>query len=97
MLDKKSGTLGIDEGIEFGPNIDFNSIKNLQFGESSETIGTADAFVQKLKFKNVKIDNNYFIFRLSFELNRLFLLEIFISPIPFAFKKVGETGVMKKK
>ncbi|WP_293298890.1 hypothetical protein [Allomuricauda sp.] len=87
MIDKKSGTLTIGQDIQFGPQVAFKILKDLKLGESAEIIGSIDAIEQKLKFNNVKVENNYYIFRLSFELNRLFMLEIFISPGPFMFKK----------
>lgn len=87
MLDKKTGTLSIDEGIKFGPHSDFNIIKDFMLGENPEVVGTSDAQEQKINFRNVAVDGKYFIFRLNFTYNKLFLLEIFISPVPFEFKE----------
>jgi len=87
MLDKNTGTLSIDEGIKFGPHTGFNMIKDFMLGENPEVVGTSDAQEQKINFRNVSVDGRYFIFRLNFTNNKLFLLEIFISPVPFQFNQ----------
>ena len=87
ILDKHTGTLSIAEGVGFGPHTDFNRIKNWQLGENLEVIGTSDAQEQKITFRNVVVDDDYFIFRLSFSYNKLNLCEIFISPVPFEFNQ----------
>ncbi len=88
MLDENTGTLVIGKDIAFGTHVDFNSVQKWTIGkESPEFAGTEGAQQQKIVFRNVVVDGEYFIFRLNFTNNKLFLLEIFISPVPFEFKE----------
>jgi hypothetical protein len=87
MLDENTGTLYIGNEIVFGPHADFDGVKSCQLGESVKVIGTLGALEQKIVFRNVIVNHDYFIFRLSFSNDKLLIIEIFISPIPFEFKE----------
>ena len=88
MLDKNTGTLVIGKDIAFGTHVDFNSVQKWTIGkENPEFAGTEGAQKQKITFRNVVVDGEYFIFRLNFNNNKLYLLEIFISPVPFEYNQ----------
>ncbi|MAO15377.1 MAG: hypothetical protein CMH44_00595 [Muricauda sp.] len=88
MLDENTGTLVVGKGIAFGTHISFDMAKRWTIGkESPEFVGTEGAQEQKITFRNVVVDDDYFILRLRFNNDKLLIIEIFISPVPFEFKE----------
>ncbi|MCF2873234.1 MULTISPECIES: hypothetical protein [unclassified Tenacibaculum] len=82
MIDSKTGNISINNILTLKPNFRFQEIKELKLGEIQETreMGTEWKWID---IKNLKIENEYYLFFLGFKNEKLKLISFNVNTKPF--------------
>ena len=82
MIDSKTGNISINNILTLKPNFRFQEIKDLKLGEIQETreMGTEWKWID---IKNLKIENEYYLFFLGFKNKKLKLISFNVNTKPF--------------
>ncbi|TDQ28151.1 hypothetical protein [Zeaxanthinibacter enoshimensis] len=82
MIDSKTGNIIVNSNLSIGPNSGFLEIKNLELGESQETLEMGNEW-RWINIKNIKIENEYFLFSLGFKYEKLDQISFIVDRHPF--------------
>lgn len=96
MIDKENGHLNITNDIELAPNDSFEKISNLRLGEIQEVRDMKNGY-KWLDTKNVKIDNEYFIFSFGFNNEKFEMLDFVVDNKRFDLRETWDNWTEEKE
>ncbi|KAB1155142.1 hypothetical protein F7018_11725 [Tenacibaculum aiptasiae] len=96
MIDSKTGNISINNTLTLKPNFRFQEIKDLKLGEPQETreMGTEWKWID---IKNLKIENEYYLFSLGFKNEKLNLISFNVDIKPFELDSNWDSWTEKQE
>ena len=82
MIDSKTGNISLSNTVSLKPNSEFQKIENLELGETQEIREMGNEW-KWIDIKNIKIENEYYLFSLGFKNEKLNLISFNVGNKPF--------------